>query len=61
MVLTNQGGAKMDEKIIKEEKLFVDILGKLVPIVGVHEEEDQIILLPDDEAIETIIREGHEY
>ena len=61
MVLTNQGGAEMDEKIIKEEKLFVDILGKLVPIVGVHEEEDQIILLPDDEAIETIIREGHGY
>ena len=51
----------MDEKIIKEEKLFVDILGKLVPIVGVHEEEDQIILLPDDVAIETIIREGHGY
>lgn len=49
----------MDEKIIKEEKLFVDILGKLVPIVGVHEEEDQIILLPDDGAIETILREGH--
>ena len=49
----------MDEKIIKEEKLFVDILGKLVPIVGVHKEEDQIILLPDDEAIETIIREGY--
>ena len=57
----NQGGAKMDEKIIKEEKLFVDILGKLVPIVGVHEEEDQIILLPDDETIETIIREGYGY
>ena len=47
----NQGGAKMDEKIIKEEKLFVDILGKLVPIVGIHEEEDQIILLPYDGAI----------
>lgn len=51
----------MDEKIIKEEKLFVDILGKLVPIVGIHEEEDQIILLPDDDTIETIIREGHGY
>ena len=51
----------MDEKIIKEEKLFVDILGKLVPIVGIHEEEDQIILLPDDETIETIIREGRGY
>lgn len=61
MVLMNQGGAEMDEKIIKEEKLFVDILGKLVPIVGVHEEEDQIILLPDDETIETIIREGRGY
>lgn len=57
----NQGGAKMDEKIIKEEKLFVDILGKLVPIVGIHEEEDKIILLPDDETIETIIREEHGY
>ena len=61
MVLMNQGGAKMDEKIIKEEKLFLDILGKLVPIVGVHEEEDQIILLPDDETIETIIRGGQGY
>ena len=61
MVLMNQGGAEMDEKIIKEEKLFVDILGKLVPIVGVHEEEDQIILLPDGETIETIIRGGHGY
>ena len=61
MVLTNQGGAEMDENIIKEEKLFVDILGKLVPIVGVHKEEDQIILLPDDDAIETIIIEGHGY
>lgn len=49
----------MDDKLIKEEKMFIDILGKLVPIVGVHEEEDQIILLPDVEAIETILREEH--
>ena len=38
-----------------EKDIYVDILGELVPIVGVHEGEDRIILLPDNDKVTEII------
>lgn len=54
-------GKKTDlDKIYSGKEIYVDIHGELVPIVGIHEDEDMVLLLVDSEEVELKVVEHTE-